>query len=96
MKTSKKMNYFLAVNVILIVAYFACISLGKIEFHSSFYYLLIIVLNITAIIHFNLKMKKLKKELNINQDLSFEELKKLKIEKDYHQSFVKNLDNTLK
>ena len=91
-----KNTFILTGWVIVICLYFVFIFIGLVEFKSSFYVLLLIVLNTTVWLlncyFVKQKIKRMKKELNVVEDLSLEELESLRIEKDYQENFVKKLN----
>ena len=90
-----KNTFFLIGWIIIVCSYFICIFTEILDFKSSYYLLLLIIINIIAWAcncHFaKRKIGRLKQKLAIVEDLSLKELERLRIEKDYQENFVSKL-----
>ena len=90
-----KNTFFLIGWIIIVCSYFICIFMGILDFKSSYYVLLLIILNIITWVSNGYfakrKIDRLKQKLGIVADLSLEELESLRIEKDYQENFVNKL-----
>ena len=81
--------------IIVACSYFICILLKILDFKSSYSVLLLVIINI-IIWAFNRyftkrKIRRLKQEFGIVEDLSLDVLESLRIEKDYQDNFVSKL-----
>lgn len=90
-KSKQKRNLFYALSILIALLWFLFAILGSIDFRMSDLFIFILMLATPFIDNHYTKRKidKLKKTLNVTDDLTLEELEQLRTERDYQEKVAK-------